>query len=175
MKTNKYLLDQIKHLEGRVLTIDVEDYILTAIDKNDAIKDCIELDSITKENSGHYSLFSKKLSSKKMKKKFKKKRIDTIIVNNISLKPMINTFVRDSVYIAKTNVYIYGSEKESPSNILIKRYKRYNTKIEKITENGYILKIDTTNAKNNWFKDLGYTILDNWQEFIDMLASYLTN
>jgi CRISPR/Cas system CMR subunit Cmr4 (Cas7 group RAMP superfamily) len=175
MKTNKYLLDQIKHLEGRIITIDAEDYLLTAIDKNDAIKECIELDSVSKDDKWRLTLFSKRISSKKMRKKFKKKKIDTIILNNKAMKPMLNTFIRDSIYMTKKTVYIYGSEKESPSEVLIHRYQRYNTKIEKINEDGYILKIDTSKAKNNWFKDLGYYILDNWQEFIDMLASYLVN
>jgi hypothetical protein len=67
-----------------------------------------------------------------MKKKFKKKKIDSIILNNCSLKQMLNTFIRDSIYMTKTSVYIYGSEDVIPSDLLIARYKRYDTKIEYI-------------------------------------------
>jgi len=175
MKTNKYLLDQIKHLKGRVIVIDVEDYLIDAIDKNDAITECFELNSLSTKDKWHLSLFSKRLSSKKMKKKFKKKKIDAIILNNKALKPMLITFIRDSIYISKGYVYIYGDEKEIPTELLIDRYNRYNTKVEKIDENGYILKIDSSKAKNNWFKDLGYLIMDNLVDFNDLLASYLTN
>ena len=176
MKTSKYLLNQIPQLKGRIIAIDVDDYILDAIDANDSINECIQLTSLGNgDGKWHFSLFSKRISSRKMKKKFKKKKIDSIILNNCSLKQMLNTFIRDSIYMTKTSVYIYGSDEVIPSDLLIARYKRYDTKIEYIKENGYIIKIDTTKAKNNWFKDLGYYLVDNFAEFTDAIAQYLVN
>ena len=105
---------------------------------------------------------------------FKKKKIDFIICNFEDIGRFLRTFIKDSVYINKSKLYIYGYTKDIDLELLEKRYKRYNTKIEILEfENQILITIDNSNAKNNPFKDFGYYICDIGYSLINLIGDLL--
>lgn len=117
---------------------------------------------------------SKKISIKKLRKVFKKKSVDTMICNYEDIKKYLRFFVKDSVYINRGELYIYGNLEEYVIEDLESYYGRYQTKIE-ITEyeKEFLIKIDNSNAKNNWIKDKLYRVKDTVIYFVDVIADIL--
>ena len=170
----KFLLNEVKKMEGTLLGIGlVNEKIKTAISKNDKITIC----NILEENSKRKS---KKLKAnktnitvniKKLRKTFHQKKTDNIICNLEVVEPYLKTFVRDSVYINRGKLYIYG-KKEDLEKVKLK-YMRYTDDIIINEEN--VLIVNNKNTKNNWFKDLGYWWKDTLDNLLDMLTLILAN
>ena len=58
--------------------------------------------------------------------------------------------------------------------MIIKRYKRYDTKIEvKKFKDSIIVEIDTTNAKNNVIKEFKYRLIDGFTKAIELIGDAL--
>ena len=59
---------------------------------------------------------------------------------------------------------------------IIKRYKRYNTEIEVIKcDDGNIVKINTSKAKNKFLKDKFYFIVDTLSNIADIIGDILVS
>ena len=116
----------------------------------------------------------KTISIKKIRKVFKKKRIDYIICNIEDVNKFLRTFIRDSVYINSKKLYIYGLKKDLDVELIEKRYGRYNTKIE-ITkyEKEVLITINNSEAKNNKLKDFFYNISDCIYSLINLIGDLL--
>ena len=92
------------------------------------------------------------------------------------MKKYLKTFIRDSIYINKDMLYIYNIKDEELKEELIKKYKRYNTKIEEIKDkNNIILKIDNKNSKTNKIKDIKYMIIDTLISLFNLISDLLLN
>lgn len=166
---NQKIVKIIKTLEGNVLGIGLSKDMVEAIEKNDAIIECNLLNSYTEEQPGRRKR-GKTIKIKKLHKYFKKKSVDTIICDYEMIQKYMNTFVKNSVYINRKQLYFFGNiDKE----ILTKRYHRYDTTISFPFEN--IAIIDNTNSKNNKFKDIGYRFIDAITAAIDFIGDVLMN
>ena len=83
-------------------------------------------------------------------------------------------FVSDSVYINKGKLYIYGKKDKFTIDDIKSYYGRYNTKVEiKEYDNDFLIIIDNTNSKNNYFKDKMYKFKDTIIYYINVIGDIL--
>ena len=173
----KFFVKEIRQMYGSLIAFGLTDEKLKhEIEKNDAINTCYLLDSTSNFNKKKLKIFNrgKTINIKKIKKVFKKKRIDNIIANYQTIKPFLKTFVRDSVYINKNKLYIYGTKEDYED--IIQRYKRYTDKIEIKKEKDYfVIIIDNTNTSNKKIKDIIYWWKDTFTSIADFLTVILVN
>ena len=91
----------------------------------------------------------------------KKKKINYVISNISDINPYLPRFIPDSIYITNSVIYIYGNINFDYEKV-IKKYRRYTNKIEMIVANDmFFIKVDVGNARNSFFKDKIYFIIDN--------------
>lgn len=169
-----------KEVSGNVVTIGV-DYktVLDELDKNEKIVNLYSMQFNGKKRSKKKEKGKKRdkiVSIKKIRKIFKKKRIDYIICNIEDINRFLRTFIRDSVYINKERLYIYGSKKNIDLELIEKRYNRYNVIIN-ITEydKDVLVEIDNTKAFNNVLKDMFYNIADIFYSIYNAIGDLLIN
>lgn len=175
MKTE--IIKIIKTLKGNVLGIGLkEEEYLKEIDNNKLITECNLLNSIDLDDDDDSKCKrNKRLNIRSIKKKFKKKRVNYIIVNSKEVEEYLRTFIKDSVYINQNIIYMY-IESDIDYEYIIKKYKRYNVKVNVIKHNnGVILKIDTTNSKNKPFKDIFYYCYDTVEIIFNLISDFLAS
>ena len=161
------MIDVIKKLSGNVVGIGLDDKLVKEIEKNNLITNCNLLDSYTKKEKKLKGIKGKTINIKKLRKVFKKKKVDYIICNYSVLEKYLITFVSDSVYINLKKIYFYNIKE---TDVLIKKYKRYNTIIKNTKE---YLEIDNSNSKTNKFKDIYYTTIDFINRIIEIIGDIL--
>ncbi len=116
----------------------------------------------------------KKVNIKKIKKRYKKKKIDYIICNFHTISKFTKTFVRDSIYINKGYLYIYGTKEQLLS--IKEKYLRYTNDIKlKKDKDIYVLIVNNTNTKNHKLKDIAYWWKDTITNILDFLTVLLVN
>lgn len=166
-----------KDLSGNVLTIGLEfPTVEKILEKNEKIKQSYSMNFNGKKLTKKYEKGKKGkiVSIKKIRKIFKKKKIDYIICNIEDIERFLRTFIRDSVYINKNKLYIYGNKNNIDLELLEKRYSRYNTTIEVLEiEHHFLVSIDNTKSKNNKIKDFFYNISDFWYWLINLIGDLL--
>lgn len=169
------IYDIAKVVSGNVLGIGVDENISGILEQNERVLNCNLLNSFsnTKNTKEENKQRLKKIRIKKLRKVFKKKKVDFIICNIDEIKKYIKTFVKDSIYINKEILYIYNLNDEEYKKEIIKKYKRYNTKIEEIDDS--TLKIDNSKAKTNIIKDSFYIIIDTLISIFNMISDLLLN
>lgn len=166
---NKEINNIIKALSGNVLGIGLSEEASKQIEKNEKIIECNLLNSYSKKKFTGIKK-GKTIKIKKIRKVFKKKKVDYIICNYTEISNYLNTFIKDSIYINKSKLYFFGEVGED----LIKKYRRYNTNISiHKFESNSIVEIDTTLAKNNFFKDQFYRIFDWFSKAIEVIGDIL--
>ena len=175
----KELIKIIKCLSGNVLLIGIENQdIYDEINCNENITNC---NALTKYKRRKIKLWNSKaketskfknIKIKKLRKVFKKKKVDFIICNIDDIKQYLKSFVSNSVYINSNMLYIYGTDYDFED--VISKYKRYNVIIKKEKyEDGYILFIDNKNSKNNFFLDIIYYFIDTLNNLRNIIADIL--
>lgn len=169
-----------KEISGNVITIGI-DYktVLDELDKNEKIVNLYSMQFNGKKRSKKKEKGKKRdkiVSIKKIRKIFKKKRIDYIICNIEDINRFLRTFIRDSVYINKEKLYIYGSKNNIDLELIEKRYNRYNVTIN-ITEydKDVLVEIDNTKAFNNALKDIFYNVVDILYSIYNAIGDLLIN
>lgn len=169
-----------KEISGNVITIGV-DYktVLDELDKNEKIVNLYSMQFKGRKKSKKKEKSKKRdkiVSIKKIRKIFKKKRIDYIICNIEDINRFLRTFIRDSVYINKEKLYIYGSKNNIDLELIEKRYNRYNVIIN-VTEydKEVLVEIDNTKAFNHAFKDIFYNIADILYSIYNTIGDLLIN
>ena len=175
---DRYLIKEIRKMHGKIISIGLNDTLLSVIEKNPNILECMAMNSTIYDNGDGkgFLSFNKILSANKLRKKFKKKRHTNLIMNIKHVKKNIKTVLRDSIYITKENVYIYGAKKDFDVDLLKKRYKRYKVNIEyNEYKNSYVIKIDVRKAKNNKIKDIFYYLSDTIYNGIEIFSEFLVN
>ena len=165
----KKLKKIIKNLDGNVLGIGLSEDLIKEIENNDKIINCNLLNPYIKGKK-KFSLFNKTIKIKKIRKVFKKKKIDYIICNYDEINNHFNTFIKDSVYINKKKIYYFGNV---DIGLLKYRYSRYDTNI--IIKNKNLIEIDNSKAKNNFFKDNYYHLKDFKDKLIEFIGDILMN
>ena len=176
LEVDKYLAKEIANMKGKLITIGLSNKLLGCIEKNQAIVECMAMDATEYDKNKNYGLFgpTKVLGLKKIRKKFKKKKHHILIMNIKHIKRNVKTIIRDSIYITKENIYIYGAKKDFDVELLKKRYKRYKVIID-YTEykNSYVLKINVTKAKNHKILDMFYYISDSIYNGVELFSDFL--
>ena len=162
------LISDLKNISkdvcGKVLVIGLENKTVEQVlDKNENITE----------------LYTMKFNGKKKikdKTRGRRGKVDYIICNIEDISKFLRTFIRDSVYINKTKLYIYGNKNNLDSELIEKRYKRYNTSIT-ITEynKDLIMEIDNSKAYNNKIKDMFYNISDIGYSIVNVIGDLLIN
>lgn len=172
------IYDIAKVVSGDVLGIGVDETISEILEQNERVLNCNLLNSFsnTQNSKQEKKQRLKKIRIKKIRKVFKKKKVDFIICNIDEIKKYLKTFIKDSIYINKDILYIYNIEDEELKKELIKKYKRYNVKIEELKDNKKtILKIDNKLSKTNIFKDTFYLIIDTLIQLLNIISDILLN
>ena len=168
---NKELIKIISDIEGFVLAIGIDDKMANAVDKNDKIVKCDILNYFSKKKEKGKVKKQKTINIRNIRKIYKKKKVDYIVCNYTQIQKYLKTFVKDSIYINKTKLYYFG---ELDEELIIKKYKRYNTKIEiKKYKNDSIIEIDNSKAKNNILKEFIYKIVDGFNNFVEVIGDIL--
>lgn len=169
----KELIKLINSFKGNVLAIGIDDKLSDAIDKNDLITNCDILNYVSSKTD-YEEVKQKKMKTidiKKIRKIYKKKKIDYIICEYNQIEKYLNSFVKDSVYINSSKLYFYGNFNEQ---LLLKKYKRYTNNINLIYhKKDVIIEIDNTNTKNNIFKEFFYKIIDGVSNLIEIIGDVL--
>lgn len=170
--------EKIKNIKGNLLLIGIYDQLaFQLVESNDNITDCMIINEKKfKYNSQDKSRGRlKRFNIKKIRKAFKKKTVENIIINYDEIKRKMHHFIKNSIYISNGNIYIYCNKDEDIDELLL-RYKRYDTKINVSNEDEYILvEIDAKNAKNKKLKDIKYYIRDIIYIATDFIGDMLTN
>lgn len=159
----------VKKLSGNVLGIGLSEDLTTLIENNNNIIECNLLNSYVK-GKFKKSFFKKTIRIKKIRKVFKKKKIDYIVCNYDEISNYLNTFVKDSIYINKGKIYFYGN---IDIDLLKLKYGRYDVKINLVDKK--IIEIDTSLAKNNFFKDNYYRFIDFKNRLVEIIGDILMN
>lgn len=169
-KIENELKEIIKVMNGKLLLVgNYSNKLKEIIDNNENILFCDELTSNVVDGKGKGK--TKKLNIKKIKKHYKKNKINNTIVNFEEVKEYKNTFVKDSTYITKGNIIVI--DKNSDETIF-NMYKRYTKDIKIINcLDGKIFVINSSKAKNNKIKDMYYFIHDLIIDIFDTIGNLL--
>ena len=173
----KKIISITKKIEGKLICFFIEEKrIIKSININDKIVDCDLFDcwndKENEEKKGNYKNFY----ITQLRKKYKKKKINYIICNIDKMDKYLKIFIKDSIYINNNIIYLFSYNKNYNFNKVIKKYNRYNVKIDKIeVENGIILKIETKDAFNHKISDSIYYIIDSIGDLLNMITDILMN
>ena len=169
-----------KSISGNVIIIGL-DYatVEDVIDKNDKINNLYIMNFKGKKRTRKIEKGYKRdkvISIKKIRKVFKKKKIDYIICNIDDVRKFLRSFIKNSVYINKNKLYIYGNNDNVDIELLENRYKRYTDDIL-ITKynNDILIEINNTNSYNNRLKDFCYHIFDIGYDIVDFIGNILVD
>ena len=172
------IYDISKVVSGNVLGIGVDETISEILNQNERVTTCNLLNEIVRHSSKTEGKKKrlKRIRIKKLRKVFKKKKVDFIICNIEEIKKYMKTFVKDSIYINKNILYLYNIKDEELKKEIIKKYKRYNTSIEEIKDKeDLVLKIDNSNAKTNIIKDSFYIVVDTLTTIFNIISDLLVS
>lgn len=164
---------------------DLSGSLLIIIDENDKLANLAQNNSkITyldimekKAKSKCFGIGKRKtVNIKKLQKKYKKKSIDYLLVDCLAIKKYMQYFIKNSVYINGKELFLFGNLDDVDLDLIIKRYNRYNVKIQKeIFDKQFILIVDNTKSKNNCFKDKWYFIKDTLFIAVDAIGDLLAS
>lgn len=163
----------LKQAHGNVLGIGLDEKCVAIIEQNDNITECNLLNSYSKATASSGKKKGKTITIKKIRKYFKKKKVDIIMCYYEEINKYLNSFVKDSIYINKETLCFFGNlDKEE----IAKRYNRYETVINfKDYKDGSIVIIDNSKAKNNRLKEVFYSIIDTIHKIIIFIGDILMN
>ena len=167
-----------KDLKGTLITIGLSyPTVESVLDKNKNITNGYVLEFSNKKRGKSKEkgvTKNKRISIKKLRKTFHKKSVDTIICYYQDIEKYMRFFVKDSVYLNCGKLYIYGKNSEFVIEDLESYYNRYDTKIV-ITkyDDEFLMEIDNSKSKNNWFKDKLYKIKDTVIYFVNIIGDIM--
>lgn len=172
----KYLIEEIKKMEGNVIALGIDDKLINSLKKNKKINafEISKSDRISffqrkkrkLENSG------KKINIKKLRKYFKKDSIKYIICDYEQITRYYKHVFKDSIYISKGIIYFYASNDIDMEYVY--KYKRYHSNIEiRKYDKTTLIIIDNKNAKTNIIKNIWFMICDTITNFIDFISNII--
>lgn len=176
----KKVIEQLKKiitdLSGKLIYIgSVKEEITNQIEENKNIIYCDILGSSEGKGFGKKKK-GKTLNMKDFRKYYKKNNINYIICDISDIKRHLPRFISTSVYICQNHIYIYGKKEVYELETLIKKYRRYdvNIQVSQYT-NEYIIDIDVSNSKNNFFMDKLYYVIDIFGMVADKISDLIIN
>jgi len=176
----KQIIDAAKNMNGKVVCVGVKDKELLGVLGKNKKADIFTIDriihkSLLFKNKKAYLPDGKKINMKKIKKAFKKKSVDYVICDLNEIYEYFKYFLSNSVIINKKTLYIYGTSRFIDPNVLASRYHRYGATTETVIDGDeFIIIVDNSTSKTNWFKDRGYLIVDTFHNMGDMISTSLT-
>ncbi len=177
MNTKKNVITTwLEQVEGRLIAIGIEEEsILEMIEENNRITSCDLLHSTllcegkVDENVGKF------LPIRRLRRYFKKKKHDAMLVNYTHVSPYMKTFIRDSIDITKKTICFYHLDEDTLA-FLKKRYHRYHASLkEREEQNEFILEVDVTKAKTHVIQNWFYFLIDTVRNGIELLSDFLVN
>lgn len=164
----------IKSLNGRVLAFGFKlDKFEKIVDLNKNITSFDVLDELIRKKNKLFGR-NKTILISDLRKKYKRKNIDDIILNVDSMDKYMIELVKETIYIGKKNVYLYG--KKALVEETLNKYRRYNINYQVFDfKDNEIVRINIENSKNNYFKDKYYVIKDKVSKLTDYLIDFLTS
>ena len=175
----KKLEDIIKKIEGNVLVISIDDILIDKFYKNNKVNlysiDSNKNKGIVRKTKKRTTNKGKNINIKKLRKYINKKSVDYIICNFEDIFEYYKYIIKDTIYLNSNMIYIYSTN-NIDKEFIIKKYKRYNVKIDVMDyKNGYIIAIDNKNGKNNFLKDKLYFIKDTLYNFAEFIGNILVS
>ena len=166
----------IKNVDGNVLSVCLDDKLMSAFEKNNKIN----LYSIeSNASSSPFKTNNKKkktnkgkiINIKKLRKYINKKSVKFMFCNMNEIYPYYKYFIKDSVHLNNNLLYLYAN-KDIDKDLIIKNYKRYTNEIEYVEyKNSFLIIINNTKSKNNFIKDSCFFIKDT----LFNVAEYIGN
>lgn len=173
----KELTKIINDCSGKLLGIGLNDReLLKKIENNKKIVVCdlLSNNAIGINNKKVESSKGKNISIKSLKRIFGKKKINNIICDYQHIEKYLKTFVKDSIYITKGSITIYGKISTDDVNSLINKYKRYNIQAEITKENdNYLIRLEIGKCKTNKIKDGYYWLIDEISDLGEIISDLL--
>lgn len=177
----KYLLEIIKNLEGNIIGVGLDDMLLSGFNKNNKV--CVYTINRAPKTKIGFGKSKKRTTSsgrtiniKKLYKYFKKESIDYIIGDVVEVNDYLKYFIRDSIYLDRKRILLFGSKDKLDVELFEKRYKRYKCKFEiKQFKDSVLLIIDNSNSKTNWFKNKLYFISDTLYNVVEFISNVLVS
>lgn len=176
----KYLLEIIKKMEGNVIGVGIDDKLLSGFSKNNKVN-VYTIDKGSKgigvsKSKRRKTSSGKTINIKKLYKYFKKDSIDYFICNIEEINDYLKYFIRDTIFLNRKKIYLYGDKSNMDLELLEKRYKRYRSQVEiKEFKDSVLLIIDNSNVKYNWFKEKVYFIKDTIYNIVEFISNVLTS
>lgn len=164
----------IKSLEGSVIAFGFKtDKFKTILNSNKKITSFDVLDEISKKNKKQKGK-QKTINISDLRKKYKKKKINTILIDVDTMNKYMIYLIKETIYIGKEKIYLFGSKENVKK--YVNKYERYNVvTLEKEYNEKIIARIDIVNAKNNLIKDKLYIVKDKINEFLSLITDILTS
>lgn len=165
-------------LYGNVLAIGITEDITQILNENNMITECNILNGITTYKGLKQARreHQKNIKIKKIRKIFKRKRVDFIICDIKQIEKYLKTFVKNSIYINKNMIYMYTDDSSIEIDTITKKYQRYNSKVEtKKIKNSTLIKINNENIETNIIKDIKFYIIDTIVSIVDIISDILAN
>ncbi|MEG0026033.1 MAG: hypothetical protein RR847_01700 [Bacilli bacterium] len=167
----KKIIKQINNFKGSVLGIGISEKIINSLQKNNNIN----LSLMISATLGHDNKKCEKvINIRELRKNFKKKNVDYIIGNVSDIKENFKYFIKDSIYINRHIIYLYGILEDDYLDDLLIKYKRYDVDIEVIKNKNKFLIIINNHGKNNIIKEYFYFIYDICMDFIKICTDILS-
>ena len=169
----KFIEHWISQISGKMLGIGIEEpSILEEVMKNDSILECNLLESISLEENGKGR--TKYLPIKKLRKRFKKKQTEYLLMKDTVIRFYLHRIIKDSIYLIKKEIVIYGIPDMEELELLKKRYQRYKVEMKSEKEGKeWILIINVEHAKNNRWKDFIHFPFDYLYHLMDLASEML--
>ena len=110
----KKLEEILKKLTGNVLIIGLDDILISHINQ-DKLKSLYSFETNEKKGLKIGTKFKtnkgKKVSIKKLRKQFKRKSVDYIILNYDTIVKYYKYIIKDTIYLNNNKLYIYSNDK----------------------------------------------------------------
>lgn len=153
----KCLYEIIEKLKGNVLIIGIKDEnVIQKIEENSNIQTCYFLNACKKEkNENKEKKQTRNFNIHYLRKKFRKKKIDDILCHVDDIYPYLKSFVKDSVYINRGYLYLYGESTTYDLEKTVKKYEKYHASVTVTTEkNFFFMTVSNQKSKTNRWKDM---------------------
>lgn len=176
----KKLEEIIKQIKGNILIVELDDELIEKFDKNNqvnllSISSNRDSKGVKVQSKKKVTNKGKNINIKHLRRYINKKSTDVIICNMNLMFKYYKYFIKDSIYINNNTIYIYATN-DIDKDFLISKYNRYKVKIDVLNyKNGYILRIDNTKGKNNYFKDKIYFIKDTFYNMAEFIGNILVS